>query len=248
MDARGWQIFFSKGQRADVLGYAGPLTSAIMWVSMSVFSTIGYLLLCNKHPPNSVMESIFTNHHYLDRSLLNNNDLSSFCNSQVPCQVDRFFSPISGSRREGCRWSTAVSWWLGTDLQDGWQLGVNWLRTSWTWAERASWEVKELQRATIGRGPDSGMKECQHFSPSLRNPTFTHRLVCARGFSELSGKRKRVATPLGSFRPHSPMSRASPPTKGWRSIQSTPKLLGIIFILGRTRKLDPTAVLAKALL
>lgn len=155
---------------------------------------------------------IFTNHYYLDRSLLNNNDLSSFCNSQVPGQIDRFFSSISGSMREGCRLSTADLWWLETGLQDSLTIKGKLTENILKLGRWAFWEVKELQRATIGRGPASGMKECQYLSPSLRNPISTHRLVSAKDFSKFSGK--RVATHLGSFRPHSPASRASPTTKG----------------------------------
>lgn len=135
--------------------------------------------------------------------------------------------------REGCRLSTADPWWLGTGLQDGLTIRGELTENILNLGRRAFWEVKELQRATIGRGPDSGMKECQYLSPSLRNPTPTHRLVGARGFSKLSGKREEGGYSLGELQAPLTCIQSQPTHRGLEKHSVHTQLFGNNFHTGK---------------
>lgn len=105
-----------------------------------------------------------------------------------------------------------------------------------TLGSQAFWEVKELQRATIGREHDSGMKECQYLSPSLRNPTPTHRLVGARGFSKLSGRREEGGYSLGELQAPLTCIQSQPTHQGMERHSVHTQIFGNNFHTGKNSK------------
>lgn len=118
-----------------------------------------------------------------------------------------------------------------------WQSGVNWLRTSWTWAGGLSGKWRSYREQLQGGSLTLAWRNANIWVHHSEIPLPPTGLWVPEASASSVGGGKRVATHLGSFRRHSPASRASPPTEGWRSIQSTPKSLGIRnFYTGKNSK------------